>query len=155
MQTEFNKYAIRGNKILTQLAVRLGMPDDKARALHILKAVLHAVRNRTTPEESAHFIAQLPMMLKAIYVDGWQIGKHQKRIYTYQEFIEEVYELGGGFKGLAFGELYQAERGVKDVFFILKQFVTEGEFNNMLATMPKDISNHLLEILMENEGLVM
>ena len=155
MQTPFNKYTIQGNLFLSQLADELNMPKNKTRTLHILKAVLHGIRNRISPEESAQFIAQLPMLLKAVYVDGWQIGKHQKRINTFGEFVNEVYDLGGAYKGLAFGDRIETERGIQSVFKILKNYISEGEFNDVLASMPTKLRSDLLDMLMNSGGLVM
>lgn len=155
MQSPFNQYALKGNEVLKQLAEELMMPGENARMVNIFKAVLHGIRNRITPEESTQFIAQLPMMFKAIYVDGWTIGKHQKRINSFDKFVEEVYELGGGYKGYTFGDIVEAENGIQAVFTVLKQFVSEGEFNDILATMPEVLRSELLDYLMRKGGLVM
>lgn len=155
MQTPFNKYALKGNEMLKQLAEGLGIPDDKDRALNVLKAVLHGIRNRITPEQSAHFISQLPMMIKAVYVDGWQIGKHQNRINTFDQFVEEVYQLGGGFESYTFDEIGDAETGIQVVFSVLKHYISEGEFNGILATMPAELRFQLSDFLMREGGLIM
>lgn len=152
MQTPFNKYALKGNEMLKQI---LGIPDDKDRALNVLKAVLHGIRNRITPEQSAQFIAQLPMIIKGIYVDGWQIGKHQKRVANFDKFAEEVYELGGGYKGYSFDDVIDAERGIQVVFSVLKQYISEGEFNDILTTMPAQLRFQLSDFLMREGGLIM
>ena len=154
MTTPFDKYAMHGNEFLSQLADELYMPNEKERVLHVLKAVLHGIRNRISPEESSQFMAQLPMMVKAVYVDGWQIGKHQKRISTFEEFVDEVYDLSGGYKGLAFGDRMEAERGIQSVFKILKNYISDGEFNDVLASMPTKLRSDLLDMLMSNGGLV-
>jgi uncharacterized protein (DUF2267 family) len=155
MQTPFNKYALKGNEMLKQLAEELGIPDDRDRALNVLKAVLHGIRNRITPEQSAQFIAQLPMMIKGIYVDGWQIGKHQKRVATFDKFVEEVYQLGGGYKGYSFDDVMDAERGIQVVFSVLKRYISEGEFNDILTTMPAELRFQLTDFLMREGGLIM
>jgi uncharacterized protein (DUF2267 family) len=155
MQTPFNKYLTQGNQVLSELADELNMPKDKARALHILKAVLHGIRNRISPEESSQFISQLPMLLKAIYVDGWQIGKLQKRVSNLEEFVDEIYDLSGGYKGLAFGDRVEVERSIQSVFKILKQYISEGEFNDVLASMTPKLRAALLDMLMSSGGLVM
>ncbi len=155
MSSPFNKYTAHGNQFLSQLADELNMPNDKERALRMLKSVLHSLRNRISPEESSQFFAQLPMMIKAIYVDGWQIGKHQKRISNFDEFVSEVYELGGGYKGITFGDRMEAERAIQSVLKVLKQYISEGEFNDVLVSMPAKLQSPLLDILMKTGGLVM
>lgn len=154
MQSPFNKFAEQGNEFLSHVATELNMPNDKTRTLHVLKAVLHGIRNRISPEESSQFIAQLPMMIKAVYVDGWQIGKHQNRISTFDEFVAEVYFLGGGYKGYAFGDRMEAENGIKGVLKALKNHISEGEFNDVLASMPAKLQSSLLDLLMRG-GLVL
>jgi uncharacterized protein (DUF2267 family) len=155
MQTPFNKYLTQGNQILSELADELDIPKDKARVLHILKAVLHGIRNRISPEESSQFMAQLPMLLKAIYVDGWQIGKLQKRVSTFEEFIDDIYDLSGGYKGLAFDDRMEVEKSISVVLKVLKQYISEGEFNDVLAFMSPKLRAALLDILMTNGGLVL
>ena len=155
MSSPFNKYTAHGNQFLTQLADELNMPIDKERALRTLKAVLHSLRNRISPEESSQFIAQLPMMIKAIYVDGWQIGKHQKRISNFDEFVSEVYELGGGYRGTTFGDRLEAERAIQSVLKILKQYISEGEFDDILVSLPAKLQSAMLDILMKTGGIVM
>ena len=155
MQTPFDKYATHGNAFLAKLADELNMPNDKERVMHVLKSVLHGIRNRISAEESAQFISQLPMMIKAVYVDGWQIGKHQARVATYEAFVAEVYHLGGGFNELTFCSLMEVERGIEGVLKVLKHYISEGEFNDVLASMPQKLQSTLLDMLMKDGGLVM
>ncbi len=155
MQTPFDKYAKHGNQFLSQLADELNMSADQERVLRILKAVLHGIRNRIVPVESAQLISQLPMMIKAVYVDGWQIGKHQERIATFEEFVAEVYHIGGGFNELAFASRMEVVNAIQAVLKVLKNHVSEGEFNDILVSMPIKLQSALLDMLMKEGGLVM
>lgn len=58
----------------------------KCPAARIIRSVLHALRNRLSHQESFQLIAQLPMALKAVYVDGWKIKKEFQRISHLNEF---------------------------------------------------------------------
>jgi uncharacterized protein (DUF2267 family) len=40
--------------------------DDKKRAYRVLRATLHALRDRLTPHEAAHLGAQLPMLIRSL-----------------------------------------------------------------------------------------
>jgi uncharacterized protein (DUF2267 family) len=44
---------------------------DRQRAYHALRAVLHTLRDRLTVEEAAHLSAQLPLLVRGIYFEGW------------------------------------------------------------------------------------
>jgi uncharacterized protein (DUF2267 family) len=39
-----------------------------------LRAVLHALRDRLTPEQAVHFGAQLPILVRGVYYEGWRIA---------------------------------------------------------------------------------
>jgi uncharacterized protein (DUF2267 family) len=58
------------------VAIKLGFPEDKKLSTRVLRAVLHALRSRPTIQQFFQMMAQFPMVLKAIYVDGW---KHQEK----------------------------------------------------------------------------
>jgi uncharacterized protein (DUF2267 family) len=72
MAINFNKYAEEGNLFVKNLAKSFGHPDEIGPTGIVLRAVLHTLRDRITISESLSLIAQLPMFLKAVYVDTWK-----------------------------------------------------------------------------------
>ncbi|WP_363350697.1 DUF2267 domain-containing protein [Methylocystis echinoides] len=48
---------------------RLG---NRPHAYSALRAVLHALRDRLTPEQAVHLGAQLPLLVRGIYYAGWR-----------------------------------------------------------------------------------
>ena len=58
---------------LHELAEQMGT-QDRHRAYHALWAVLHALRDRLTVEEVAALGAQLPLLVRGIYYEGWHPG---------------------------------------------------------------------------------
>src|SRR5689334_6902602 len=86
----FEKHAAKGNEFIHRLAIRLGDGADRDRATRVLRCVLHVLRNRLSVEESFQLIAQLPMAIKAIYVDGWAPSHGHPKIKTIDEFAEAV-----------------------------------------------------------------
>ncbi|HEY3513868.1 MAG TPA: DUF2267 domain-containing protein, partial [Kribbella sp.] len=55
---------------VTGVAIELGT-DDRQFAYRVLRAWLHGLRDRLGVEETAHFAAQLPELLRGVYYDGW------------------------------------------------------------------------------------
>ena len=45
--------------------------EDRHKAYLALRAVLHALRDRLTVEEVAQLAAQLPMLVRGLYYEGW------------------------------------------------------------------------------------
>ena len=77
MALNFNQYATEGNTFLKDYAKEMNMPHDRNKAGRIFTAIMHALRDIIPPEESLQLIAQLPMFLKAVYVNGWNIKKEK------------------------------------------------------------------------------
>jgi len=139
MAYNFDKHVQKGNEFLNEVACELGIPDNKGKAMRILKAVLHTLRDKISPEESLQLIAQLPLFIKAIYVDGWRIsGKHEK-MRKMEDFLEAVISRGGVAGDDDFQDIHQTESAVRDVFHILKQQVSEGEIIDIIKIMPLDL----------------
>ena len=58
------------NVWLKELAEELGT-DDRKFAYRVLRAYLHAVRDRLMVDEAAQLAAQLPELVRGIYYEGW------------------------------------------------------------------------------------
>ena len=48
--------------------------DDRHLAYVALRATLHALRDRLGPENAVHLAAQLPMLLRGLYYEGWRLA---------------------------------------------------------------------------------
>lgn len=49
--------------------------------------MLHALRDRLTPEEAAHLSAQLPMLVRGLFFEGWRPADVPRRIRNKREFF--------------------------------------------------------------------
>lgn len=101
MSLDFEKYASKGNEFVKLVAEDLKVPREKAG--RIIRAVLHSLRNRISHEESFQLMAQLPMVLKGVYVDGWKFDKDFNRISHLDDYLDEVRREDGGLAGYDFG----------------------------------------------------
>lgn len=140
MALDFNKYAQEGNQFLNHLANELGHPQEKAQTAIILKAVLHTLRDRLTVGESLNLIAQLPMFLKAVYVDNWKYMEHPKRIKTAEEFKEEVKKEQEKLGESQFDWKMNTKDIVKKVIAVMSEnYLSEGEIQDILAQLPEEM----------------
>ncbi len=145
MALNFEKYAQEGNTFVHNLAKDLDHPDEIGRTGMILRAVLHSLRERITISESLHLLSQLPMFLKAIYVDNWKYREKPLRLNTKQDFISEVEEHQKQFGEQEFNWKKSTEEIIRIVFKSLDTYVSQGEFQDITDQLPKDLKDLLYE----------
>ena len=143
MALDFEKYAAKGNEFVHLVSEDMGISRDKAG--RIINAVLHALRNHLTLEESFQLMAQLPMVLKAVYVDGWVYNKAYIRIKHIDDFLEEVRREDGNRAGYDFGDNEKTRVAVAAIFKALNYFISEGEMNDISDILPKEMKEFIKE----------
>ncbi len=139
MSLNFKKYILDGEKFVREVAAELGAPEETDKGGRVLRAVLHALRNRITPQESLQLIAQLPMLVKALYVDGWKISQEAMKLRHAGDFIEAVREAGGQGLYNDFTTDNEVEKAIQAVFRVLKNHVSAGEINDILGILPAEV----------------
>jgi uncharacterized protein (DUF2267 family) len=55
-----------------------------------LRAVLHTLRDRLTPEMAVHLGAELPMLVRGLYYEGWHMAGKPTKDRSAQEFADHV-----------------------------------------------------------------
>ena len=139
MTPNFDKYAQKSNLFLKEVANELHIPEDRGKALRILRAVLHGLRDRIPPQESLQLIAQLPMFIKAIYVESWKWSPNNKGLRHLDDFMMSVKKHDGVSGPNDFENPEQTEKNIKAVFRVLKRHVSEGEIADVVATLPSSL----------------
>jgi uncharacterized protein (DUF2267 family) len=106
---------------------------DRSKAYRALRATLHALRDRLTVEETAQFAAQLPMLIRGFYYEGWDpTGKPVKARHK-REFLAQVeHELRPD-------ERADAERVARAVFWVIAHRITQGEIDDLERLLPAEI----------------
>jgi uncharacterized protein (DUF2267 family) len=137
MSLDFYQYAAKGNAYVNRVAETLQVQRDQA--ARIVRSVLHALRNRLSHEESFQLIAQLPMALKAVYVDGWKHSDSYLRIRRPEEFLDEIRKEDDGMAGYDFGNNQRAALATAAVFNVLFEMISEGESKSLINTLPESL----------------
>ena len=135
----FDKFAQVGNELLIHLAGEIGEPDNFKKAERMLKAVLHTLRDSIPMEESFQFMAQLPLIVKGIYVSEWKYSIQPKKIRHMDAFLEEVI-IKDNMAGE--GDFKNPEKAaflIKKVFKVLGQYASKGEWQDVLSNLPHEI----------------
>jgi uncharacterized protein (DUF2267 family) len=124
------------NSWLHDLMQALGWAD-RHKAYTALRATLHALRDRLSVEEVAQLGAQLPMLIRGFYYEGWDPTGKPLRIRQKEQFLARIeLELRGDER---FDDLVPVERIAQAVFMLLTQRVSAGEIENVKHVMPTDI----------------
>ena len=141
MAINFEKYAQEGNLFLKKLAGELGHPDEHGRTGIVLRAVMHTLRDRLTVSESLHLLSQLPMFLKAVYVDNWKYREKPVGYKSIEEFTNAVEEHQEQYGEQEFSWNKSTEEIVMIVFKKLGIYISEGEFEDVAAQMPNNLAD--------------
>jgi uncharacterized protein (DUF2267 family) len=64
--------------------------NDRQFAFTLLKGVLHALRDRIGPENAVHLGAQLPLLLRGVYYEGWRPSETPTRERHVGDFLDHV-----------------------------------------------------------------
>lgn len=129
----FDRTVQKTNLMLQELGEALHMEDTHAVYLS-LRTVLHVLRDRLHPAEAAHLAAQLPMLVKGVYFDGWKPGAAPEKIRDRQEFLDRIEEkLSAGMPDA------DPERITRAVFELLAAHVSEGEIDQVVGSLPEQL----------------
>ena len=148
MATPFDKYAAKGNELLHLLAEDLQISNEKA--FRILKAVLHVLRDHVSVNESMQIMSQLPVAVKGIYVEQWHVDATVKKLHIPHDFFNEVCRHDKGMVLQDFENYEAVEQSVKAVFRTLNYYLSEGEFEDIIAVMPVEIKKLIEDSIGKN-----
>lgn len=129
----FDRTVQKTNVWLRELGEALYL-DDAHDTYAALRAVLHALRDRLPPAEAADLGAQLPLLLKGVYYDGWRPGATPVKIRDRQEFLDGIRTAVSDRMPRA-----DAERIVRAVFELLASHVSAGEIEQVVGSLPEQL----------------
>jgi uncharacterized protein (DUF2267 family) len=76
---------------IADLMQRLGW-HDPARTWLALRAASHALRDGLPMDAALSVAAQLPVLLRGVYVEGWRPAARALRVKSRQAFFERIHE---------------------------------------------------------------
>jgi len=147
MALNFDKYAQEGNEFINNLATKLGHPQEIARTGIILRAVMHTLRDRLTISESLHLLAQLPMFLKAVYVENWKYIEKPVRFTTLDDLTDEVKKYQDNYGESEFNWEMHTKDIVRTVLEELGKFISKGESEHIKAQLPQELEDFFMHSL--------
>jgi uncharacterized protein (DUF2267 family) len=128
----FDRTIHKTNNWLNELMEILGW-HDRHKAYLALRVTLHGVRDRLTVEEGAQLGAQLPMLIRGFYYEGWDPTGKPLKVRHKEEFLARVEEQFSG------DDQVDAEQVARAVFTLLSNRVTEGEIEDVKHVLPAEL----------------
>lgn len=130
---EFDNTIQRTNEVLKEIEAAFGWEKRRNQSYAALRAVLHALRNRLTVQETVQLGAQLPMLIRGMYYEGWNPAKVPEKLNK-EEFLQEIrqefpFSIEGNIEGVI---------GV--VLTALSKHISFGEAEDIVSVLPKDIA---------------
>jgi uncharacterized protein (DUF2267 family) len=130
----FDTTVDKTNHVLKEIEQGLGWSKERRNMSYgALRAVLHTLRDRLTVDEAAQLGAQLPMLVRGIYYEGWDPSKVPLKLDR-DEFFARIerefpFELDSDVETLT-----------QHVLRALQEHVTEGEWEDIKSSMPKKLA---------------
>jgi uncharacterized protein (DUF2267 family) len=106
---------------------------NRRQAFNALRAGLHVLRDRIGPANAVHLGAQLPMLLRGAYYEGWRISEtptHERHIEDYLDRIDASLPRNSGV---------DACEAARATFSVLSQCVDRGEAERVLRFLPPEV----------------
>jgi len=119
------------NQWLNEISAVTG--PDRKRAYNVLRAVLHSLRDRLTVDQAAHLGAQLPMLVRGIYFEGWKPSRNPQTWRSQDEFLARVNEELRNIRPI------DAKDGSRAVFKAIDRHIDPGEAAEVVQALPKGV----------------
>ena len=125
----FDRSVEKANVWITEVAAGLET-EDRHQAYRVLRAFLHVLRDRLPAPEAAQVAAQLPLLIRGLFYEGWQPARVPLRYRDPVEFVDRV-----AHEALLHGDT-EASFAVTAAARVLRRHVSAGEIDDVLRTLP-------------------
>jgi uncharacterized protein (DUF2267 family) len=133
----FDATVDKTNHVLREIEEAYGWPKERRNQSYAaLRTVMHTLRDRLVPEEAVQLAAQLPMLIRGIYYEGWDPSATPVKMNK-EEFLDRIrsqfpYSVEGGMQRL-----------VQTVLGALRSYITEGEWADIKSSVPRELESVL------------
>jgi uncharacterized protein (DUF2267 family) len=107
--------------------------DDRHQAYRLLRATLHALRDWLNADEAADLGAQLPILIRGLYYEGWNPSATPVHPRTKDDFVQAIQS------AFAADPMRSPEHGVRAVFSLLNRHISAGQVEQMRNALQKPL----------------
>lgn len=106
---------------------------DRHKAYHALRSVLQTLRDRLSVNEAAQLSAQLPLLIRGVFFDGWHPGETPRKERHWDEFVAHVSE------SFALDTEADPAQITRAVLKVLCRHISQGETESLKRILPAQI----------------
>ena len=107
--------------------------DSSRDALRLLRVTLVRIRDHLGHEEMAQLSAQMPLLIRGMYYEGWRPAHTPVRDRSADHFVAAIEELVGDILD------WRGRRDIVSVFRLLDNRISEGEIREVKVGLPQPI----------------
>lgn len=128
----FDKAVQQGNIWIKEMSEALERPD-RHKAYAAMRSALHVLRDCLTIEEATDLGAQLPMLIRGIYYEGWNPSENPKKIRKKEDFIKAIRSALGRHDDI------DPLVALRALFTVLERHVSSGELDQVVTNLTRDV----------------
>ncbi|MFO7655023.1 MAG: DUF2267 domain-containing protein [Candidatus Krumholzibacteriia bacterium] len=134
----FDRTLQKTNQWLDEIGREMGTGDEQRQESYLaMRATLQTLRDRLVPEEAADLGAQLPMLVRGIYYEGWRPAKTpDKSVKSREAFLESVWSK------MERNPRLNPEAAVKATLAVLSRRVSAGEIMDVKGMLPDEFADY-------------
>jgi uncharacterized protein (DUF2267 family) len=125
-------HAVQQSQEWLKALCEAGSYASETEALAVLRAVLHQLRDRLTPQEAVDLGAQLPTIVRGIYYEGWRPSRTPEKVRSADAFLD-------GVRAKLAPHPIAPGPATRDVFSLLAQAIDSGEIADVIDQLPAEI----------------
>lgn len=127
----FSQAAQQAQQWVNELAEELDWTEQ--RAYHLMRSVLHALRDWLTLDEMTDLAAQLPMLVRGLFFEGWNPNRSPATDRRKEMFVARIQA------DFDRDRLNDPDAAIAAVFKLLDRHVSQGEIAQVRHSMKKHL----------------
>lgn len=133
----FDQYAAEGNRFINELMSLMG--SDRNTGARVFRAIIHAIRDRLPADDAVQFAQGLPIAIKGIYFDQYDISSTPVIIRHRNEFIDFIRFKAQNTAEIDFPTDESVMFALQCVFNVLERNMSPGQINQIKYLLHSEI----------------
>ncbi|MFP4105524.1 MAG: DUF2267 domain-containing protein [Phycisphaerae bacterium] len=107
--------------------------QDEQKAWQMMRGSMHVLRDRLTVQQAAHLGAQLPMLVRGMYYEGYRPSDQPTKISSRDELIQAVAE------ALSDHPEVNPKQALEGTVQVLNSRISPGELEDIRKVFPQEL----------------